>query len=239
MGIKHLSIQLETFDEKSISVFRGRIVKAYQLTDGVQFNQWKVLVVFQGSINRTRTIAVVPEIITLISLADIYICFQIVCVCFSSVQHPNSWTIRWNATPKWIPLVKLDATGQMLCPEDFGPCLGIEAYSITKSILERHFTPETFISIDNNLQRRVSLHNMDRLSHESEEILVFLFSFFFFHVIPVSVLSVFVATAYSILRFTAKTEIKYKLTLNLVTLSAVCLFIHVNWSTETGQMDFL
>ena len=28
-------------------------------------------------------------------------------------------------------------------------------------------------------------------------------------------------------------------TLSLVTLSATCLFIHVNWSNETGQIDFL
>ena len=57
--------------------------------------------------------------------------------------------------------------------------------------------------------------------------------------IPVSVLSIFIATAYDILRFTAKIEKKCKLTLNLVTLSAACLFIHVNWSAETGQIDFL
>ena len=83
------SIQL-TFDEKcSISEFCGRIFKAYQLTSGVQFNQWKVLLVAQRSMNRTRTIAVVPEIIIWILLADIYICFQTVCVCFSvlTVQH--------------------------------------------------------------------------------------------------------------------------------------------------------
>ena len=50
------------------------------MTSGVQFNQAKVLLVAQGSTNGTRTIAVtvVPEIITLILLADI-ICFQIVC----------------------------------------------------------------------------------------------------------------------------------------------------------------
>ena len=79
-----------------------------------------------------------------------------------------------------------------------------------------HFMPDTFISIDNNLQRRVRLHNIDRLSHDtgfwnlhfympnviSED------SLFFFHVIPVSVLSIFIATAYDILRFTAKIEIK-------------------------------
>ena len=52
-----------------MSQLRGRIFKAYQLTSGVQFNQWKVLLVTQGSTNRTRTIAVtvVPEIV----LADI------------------------------------------------------------------------------------------------------------------------------------------------------------------------
>ena len=66
------SIQL-TCDEKCCSnyEFRGRIFKVYQLTSGVQFNQWKVLLVAQGSTDRTRTIAVVPEIITLILLADI------------------------------------------------------------------------------------------------------------------------------------------------------------------------
>ena len=67
-----MSIQL-TFDEKCrfISEFRDRTFKAYQLTSGVQFNQWKVLLVAQGSTTRTCTVAVVPEIITLILLADI------------------------------------------------------------------------------------------------------------------------------------------------------------------------
>ena len=60
------------FDNKycSISELRGRIFKAYQLTSGVQFDQWKVLLVAQVA-NQTRTIAVVPEIITLILLANI------------------------------------------------------------------------------------------------------------------------------------------------------------------------
>ena len=76
--------------------------------------------------------------------------------------------------------------------------------------------PETFISIDNNLQRIVRLHNIARWSHDtafwnlhfympnviSEEILGF------FHVIPLSELSIFITTAYDILRFTAKIEIK-------------------------------
>ena len=39
------------------------------MTSGVQFNQWRVLLVAQGA-NLTRTIAVAPEIITLL-LADI------------------------------------------------------------------------------------------------------------------------------------------------------------------------
>ena len=49
----------------------GLNLQVYQLTSGVQFNQWKVLLVAQCSTNRTRTIAVVPEIIILIVLADI------------------------------------------------------------------------------------------------------------------------------------------------------------------------
>ena len=61
----------------------------------------------------------------------------------------------------------------------------------------------------------------------------------FFRVIPMSVLSIFIATAYDILRFTAKTEIKDKLTLNLVTLSFACWFIRVHWSAEMGQIDLL
>ena len=61
------------FDEKCCSSFEFRvpIFKAYQLTSGVQFNQWKILLFAQGSMNRTCTIAVVPEIIILILLADI------------------------------------------------------------------------------------------------------------------------------------------------------------------------
>ena len=93
-----------------------------------------------------------------------------------------------------------------LRPEVFGLCLEIEAYPMTKTILKKHFIPETFISIDNNLQRRVRLHNTTQRFYMpniiSEEILVF------YHVIPMSVLSIFIATAYDILRFTAKIEIK-------------------------------
>ena len=77
--------------------------------------------------------------------------------------------------------------------------------------------PDTFISIDNNLQSRVRLHIIDRFSHDtvfwslhfympnviSEESLDF-----FIHVLPVSLWSIFIATAYDILRFTAKIEIK-------------------------------
>ena len=87
---------------------------------------------------------------------------HIICVWFlvSTVQHPNSRTIRWNTTTQWILRVKLNATGQMLLPEVFGLCFGLEAYHITKSILKRHFMPGTFISIDNNLQRMVWLHNI-------------------------------------------------------------------------------
>ena len=62
----------------------------------------------------------------------------------------------------------MDVAGKMLRRENFGLCLGIEAYPITKSIFKMHFMPETFISIDNNLQRIVMLHNKDRLSHDTE-----------------------------------------------------------------------
>ena len=72
----------------------------------------------------------------------------------STVQHPNSRSVRWNTTTQWILLVKLDATGQMLHLEVFGLYLGIKAYPITKSILKRHFMSESFISIDNNLQKK-------------------------------------------------------------------------------------
>ena len=67
-----MGIQL-TLDEKccSISEFRDQNFKVYQLTSGIQFNQWNILLVAQGSKKRTRTITVVPEIITLILLADI------------------------------------------------------------------------------------------------------------------------------------------------------------------------
>ena len=104
----------------------------------------------------------------------------------------------------------------MLHPEVFGLCLGIEAYPIAKSILKWHFMPETFTSIDNNLQRKVRLHNIARLSHDMafgnihfympnvipEEILGF------FIVILLSESSIFITTAYDILQFTAQIEMK-------------------------------
>ena len=40
---------------------------------------------------------------------------------------------------QWIPLDKLDATGQMLRPEVIGLCLGIKAYPITKKYLKKAF----------------------------------------------------------------------------------------------------
>ena len=81
---------------------------------------------------------------------------------------PNSRTIRWNAATQWISLVKLDATGQMLRPEIL-VCVSESKHilSDTKSILKRHFMLERSISIDNNLQGRVRLHNIDRLSHNT------------------------------------------------------------------------
>ena len=119
------------------------------------------------------------------------------CLFFSfNCPTPEFKNDKMKHNKQWIPLVKLDATSQMLRPEVFGLCLGIEAYPITKStcILKMHFMPETFISIDNNLQRRVRLHNIDKLSHDTvfwnlhfympnvifEESLVFFFFFFFF-----------------------------------------------------------
>ena len=121
-------------------------------------------------------------------------------------------------------------------PKSFWPISWNRSISYHKKYLKMHLMPEPFISIDNKLQRKVRLNNIDRLSHDTafwnlhfcmpnvifEEIIGI------FHVITVSVLSNFIATAYGILWFTAKIEIKYKLTLNLVTLSAACFFIHVN-----------
>ena len=81
--------------------------------------------------------------------------------------------------------------------------------------------PETFISIDNKLQKMVRLHNIDKLSHDSVVKPPFLhakcniwreprffFFFFFLSCEPVSVLSIFIVTAYDILRLTAKIELQ-------------------------------
>ena len=72
--------------------------------------------------------------------------------------------------------------------------------------------PETFISIDNNLQSRVRLHSIDRLSHDT---VFWSLHFYMPNVISedslgffMSVLSIFIATAYDNLWFTAKIEIK-------------------------------
>ena len=40
-------------------------------------------------------------------------------------------------------------------------------FDLSWCILKRHFMPETFISIDNNLQRSVRLNNIDRLGHDT------------------------------------------------------------------------
>ena len=166
---------------------------------------------------------------------------------FHLVQHPNLRTIRWNTTTQWYPLVKLDATGQMLRPEVFGLCLEIEAYPMTNNIFKRHYIPETFISIDNNIQRSVRLHNIDRLGYDtafwnlhfytpkviSEEILgssMLYWCLYYPYSLPQRM-------TFSDLQ--PKLKKKYKLTLNLVTLSATCLFMHVNWSAVTDQIDFL
>ena len=89
--------------------------------------------------------------------------------------------------------------------------------SYHQKYLKRHFMSEAFISTDKNLQRWVRLHNIDRLSHNT----VFWNLHFYMPMIylkrasifscgtrPVSVLSIFIATAYDILQFTPKIEIK-------------------------------
>ena len=140
------------------------------MTSGVQFNQWKVLLLVQGSTNQTRTIAVCPEIIILLLLADRYICFQLVCVCFSvsTVQHPNTpeykkYKMKLNSI--------VNSTSQIgrfwsnVTPRSFWP---MSKHILSPKVsLKRHFMPKTFISIDNYLQRRVRLHNIDRLSHNT------------------------------------------------------------------------
>ena len=131
----------------------------------------------------------------------------------------------------------------MLLLEVFGLYLGIKVYPITKSIFKRHFMPETFISIDNNLQRRVRLHNIDRLSHDSVLKPPFLYakcnSLGFFHVSQCLYYPYSLPQHMTFSDLQPKLNLKYKLTLNLVTLSAACLFIHVKWSTERDQIDFL
>ena len=94
----------------------------------------------------------------------------------------------------------------------------------------------TYILTDCSLSRTFKWRNKDSLYHGAA------FSnrvFFFFGksntwrnpsdflVKRVSVLSIFIATAFDILRFSTIYEIKNKLTLNILTLSATCLFIHV------------
>ena len=66
-------------DEKCCCIydFRGQIFKAYQLISGVQFNQWRVLLVAQTSTNQTSMIAIVPEIITLIVLSTYKFVFRL------------------------------------------------------------------------------------------------------------------------------------------------------------------
>ena len=79
--------------------------------------------------------------------------------------------------------------------------------------------PGTFIWIDNIPQRRVRLRNKGRLSQHGTAFsnLVFFYgknkiwrNLRDFRVIQVSVLYIFIATAYDILRFSAKSKIKKK-----------------------------
>ena len=52
-------------------------------------------------------------------------------------------------------------------PRSFWPMSRNQSISYHQKYLKMHFMPETFISIDNNLQRMVRLHNIDRLSHDT------------------------------------------------------------------------
>ena len=51
-------------------------------------------------------------------------------------------------------------------PRSFWPMSHNRSISYDQSV-KRHFIAETFILIDDNLQRRVWLHNIDRLSHDT------------------------------------------------------------------------
>ena len=61
----------------------------------------------------------------------------------------------------------------------------------------------------------------------------------FFIVKRVSVLSIFIATAYDILRISTINEIKKKTHIKHTDLSATCLFKHAKCYTVTSQIDFL
>ena len=134
----------------------GRIFKAYQLTSGVQSNQWQVFNISCPRVYNSNSHYCSCSWNYHINIVGRHkFAFRLY---NSTVQHPNSRMIRWKATTQWNPLVKLDATGQILCPQVFGICLGNEALLMTKSIIKGYFMPETFMVIDNNLQRWVTLH---------------------------------------------------------------------------------
>ena len=158
------SIQL-TSDEKCCSVigFRGRISKACQWTSGVHFNRWKVffscprvykLNLHYYSCSWNYHINIVDRHINLFS--------DCMCLFFSfncpTLEFKNNKINQHNTVNSTSQIGRHWSNITLRC---FWPM------SRNRSIFKKHFMPETFISINNNLQRKIRLLIIDRLSHDT------------------------------------------------------------------------
>ena len=64
-------------------------------------------------------------------------------------------------------MIQIERCWSTVTPRSFLPMSRNRKISYHQKYLKMHFMLETFISIENNLQRRVRLHNIDRLSDDT------------------------------------------------------------------------
>ena len=97
--------------------------------------------------------------------------------------------------------------------ENLGMCVRSEAFRFNKSVLNRYFITQTFISIHKIRQRRYGMHSIDSMSHIFEPQTSYAKNDncrnpCVFNAILVSIFAPFIFTAYNILHFSTDDKMK-------------------------------
>ena len=78
---------------------------------------------------------------------------------FKNVKMKHNNTVNYSS--------QIGRHWSKVTPRSFWPMCRNRILSCHQKYLKMHFMHRTFISIDNNLRRRVRLHNIDSLSHDT------------------------------------------------------------------------